>query len=534
VKASAILFLAVATALAAGCASNPPYRTKSLDPSNVQACQLAYERAKWNMSTDLAGGDAETKRIHDRIAADRKDPGLADCWNTSQEHHPTFDLYSVEFDDQGWLAGKADSSNSAPTQLTTLVRDLEAKSDGDDRHEPRPLSVIIYTHGWHHTAAPDDSNVIAFRNLLDRAAEVEHFLCLASRPDRAHDTADACTDTESGSAESKKRRVVGIYVGWRGDSVLGPGLDMTSIWDRKHAAETVALGSVQEFFARMHNFFLSHACHLISNSDPWKRDPKRCRSDVRMLTIGHSFGGLITYRALAPRLMVGVAETTYLAGDRGGQQHAYGFGDLTVLINPAFEAARFEALAEAAAGRQYVTSASGEEAQLPILIVATSNTDDATGVAFPIFRWATTRFERAEGAERDANVKAIGWDRRYQTHSLALRDGSDACQLAKDATLPQRLAAESRWSESQRQMNYRMFDAPALDLCDDLQLTKETEQAWPDRPAFMPLWVIKADKSVIDGHNDFLNPRFLDFVRQIYYTILREGDLQLKANTKAK
>jgi hypothetical protein len=30
--------------------------------------------------------------------------------------------------------------------------------------------------------------------------------------------------------------------------------------------------------------------------------------------------------------------------------------------------------------------------------------------------------------------------------------------------------------------------------------------------------------AVIDGHNDFLNDHFVDFIRQVYYTILRDGD----------
>jgi len=34
----------------------------------------------------------------------------------------------------------------------------------------------------------------------------------------------------------------------------------------------------------------------------------------------------------------------------------------------------------------------------------------------------------------------------------------------------------------------------------------------------MPLWIVQADKSVIDGHNDFLNDHFVDFIRQVYYT----------------
>jgi hypothetical protein len=49
----------------------------------------------------------------------------------------------------------------------------------------------------------------------------------------------------------------------------------------------------------------------------------------------------------------------------------------------------------------------------------------------------------------------------------------------------------------------------------------------------MPLWVIQADKTVIDGHNDFLNIHFVDFIRQVYYTILREEDQKLKSRVQS-
>src|SRR5262249_25344048 len=152
----------------------------------------------------------------------------------------------------------------------------------------------------------------------------------------------------------RKRHVVGIYLGWRGDSIEGRGIENFSIWDRKLAAERVALGSVQEFFSRIHSFYQRHDCHSPVSSYLTASELESC-VDVRLLTAGHSFGGLITYRALAPRLMMGLVETAQVRGAHhlekgtGGAhrsaEYAVGFGDLTVLINPAFEATRFEPLA---------------------------------------------------------------------------------------------------------------------------------------------------------------------------------------------
>lgn len=526
-KANVALFLILTSALAAGCRGSPPYRTSLAGTS--QECEGAYELASWparlgDLEVDAPRDQPEIKRIQDQIGANRKNQDLAGCWNTFHEQHANFDLYSIEFDDQGWLAEPPGEANG--TRLTTLINDLEAVV-----HAHRPLSIIIYTHGWHHSAAPDDTNVIAFRQLLEDASKVEDLPYVQAQGN------PCCFDKKRSGAPSEKRRIVGIYVGWRGDSAIGPVINEFSIWDRKHTAETVALGSVQEFFARMHGFFLAHACHLIPDSSRRKKCCERA-ADVRMLTIGHSFGGLITYRALAPRLMLGITETTYTLGEENQQGFAYSYGDLTVLINPAFEATRFEPLAEAAACRRYVRSDKStacrpepqaeapnkawtpqKDWQLPTLIVATSSTDSATGWWFPRFRWATTWFERVRGDERAANVEAVGWDQRYQTHSLVY--DPKTCSDTRGSAAQDRLEGELRWAGGQHGNKYVEFDAPKLNLSDCLQLTKGTQGAWQlKRPPFMPLWVIKTDASVIDGHNDFLNPHFVDFVRQIYFAIL--------------
>ena len=533
----ASIWLCAAAAFAcAACSSDPPYR--KLLEAHSSTCEAVYEHATWNDAAGRKDDAAEMARVRKLIKADLNNPQTSACWDTSFEHHTAYDLYSVEFDDQGWLAGTASGHIPDATQMTLLIKGLNDLVQGRGSPKARPLSIVIYTHGWHHSAAPDDGNVIAFRRLLRAASDAERELCLANRSDHPVniDSADASTCSESESeGESvevwrKKRRVVGIYVGWRGDSVLGRYIEATSIWDRKLAAEAVALGSVQEFFARMHAFYVEHECH--DHSERKKVDLSHC-ADVRLLTVGHSFGGLITYRALAPRLMFGIVETQSDEFDPR-LRYAYGFGDLTVLINPAFEASRFEPLAEAASSRSYFTAEEGASAQLPLLIIATSKTDWATHYTFPAFRWPTTRFERSKGAERGANINTVGWDPRYRTHSLQLMPTADElCHTSSDTPLAERLLAEAQWTKDEAARHFASFEVEkTLDLCDSLRLSRE--DTWGlKRPPYMPLWVIQADKTVIDGHNDFLNIHFVDFIRQVYYTILREEDQKLKSRVQS-
>lgn len=292
---------AAATFLCAACSSDPPYR-KILE-AHTTTCEDVYEHAKWNDVAGRKDSEAEMARVRKLIKTDLDNPQISTCWNTSFEHHAEYDLYSVEFDDQGWLAGTSGGHVPEENQLALVMKGLNDLVRGHGSPEARPLSIVIYTHGWHHSAAPEDGNVIAFRRLLRASSDAERELCFANRagPQVNSGNADtaACSENESGPVWLKKRRVVGIYVGWRGDSVLGRYIEATSIWDRKLAAETVALGSVQEFFARMHAFYVEHECH--DHSERRKADLSNC-ADVRMLTVGHSFGGLITYRALAPRM----------------------------------------------------------------------------------------------------------------------------------------------------------------------------------------------------------------------------------------
>jgi len=539
-----VLLMAISAAMfaviLAGCSAKPPYRTL-LDSVPAADCAGQYESARWIDEQGYHNPDIETHRVQTAIQADlaraKQTHRASRCWENSEEVHPTYNLYSVEFDDQGWLANTSGGHVPTKTQMTLLMDSLNQLTS-----EGHPLHVVIFTHGWHHSAAPDDRNVISFRRLLEHAALAEKALCKERRLNlQGTLSPGACEDDEQVQPWLRKRRVVGIYLGWRGDSITGDYIENLSIWDRKMAAETVALGSVQEFFSRIHSFYLEHDCHTAQSKHRWMGDLDTC-IDVRLLTAGHSFGGLITYRALAPRLMMGIVETDTqhqpdtsqrrIAGKR--TDYAVGFGDLTVLINPAFEATRFEALAEAAVEREYVppNHESNQNAQLPVLIVATSKTDSATGTAFPLFRRVSTPLDWPQPAQRSPNVRAIGWERRYITHDLTVDLSVNACNTTGEMSFDERLRAEADWSEKQRQSEYRHFADSTLTFCDSLTLSRE-HRSWGVLdggrlpPAYMPIWNVQADKSVINGHNDFLNDHFVDFIRQVYYTILRDEDDQM-------
>jgi len=117
-----------------------------------------------------------------------------------------------------------------------------------------------------------------------------------------------------------------------------------------------------------------------------------------------------------PRLMMGIAEpirniaplqrSSLMAARIKAPHMLSAFGDLTVLINPAFEATRFEPLAQAAVSRHYVAADPNlkQRRNWPLLIVATSRTDGLPAPRSPVPPESQRPFERASGAERSANI----------------------------------------------------------------------------------------------------------------------------------
>ena len=133
---------------------------------------------------------------------------------------------------------------------------------------------------------------------------------------------------------------------------------------------------------------------------------------MMMINVGHSFGGAVVFSALSSML----EERMINRLDSSGQTHQpEGFGDMVILINPAFEAARFEALHRV--GETY-NDYNGHPAAT--IAIFTSKTDYATKWAFPAGRWVSTLFERNrhDQPQFQPNVTAVGHYEPYRTHEL--------------------------------------------------------------------------------------------------------------------
>jgi hypothetical protein len=385
-------------------------------------------------------------------------------WRDSQE---LYDLLFVEFNDQG-----RPFDADAIDRVMDLLAELSQSSD---------VIIVLFVHGWKHGARNEDENVESLRRLLHTLGHTESLDPKATPP----------------------RRVVGIYVGWRALSLHWAGvLENITFWSRKEAALRVALGSVRELFARLRRFRLDAA--------------RNDREETRLVIAGHSFGGLIVHAAISEYLIESVA-----ASD--GEIAILPFGDMTILVNPAFEAARYYPLHTLVAGKTFAAR------QAPVFLSVTARNDWATGWAFPAGRHLTLFTGiSADSREREANFHTMGHIEWMQTHELTKPPSARNADVKLTQTEPLK-DAERQDVIAQEQRDFDAFRAQATGADGRLrpgwsrtytagaELKSLSGQAGPGGASISPenpFWVVRASPEIVNGHNGIFGDVFLDFLRQ--------------------
>ncbi|MFO1430678.1 MAG: hypothetical protein U1F76_11150 [Candidatus Competibacteraceae bacterium] len=441
-----------------------------------------------------------------------------------------YELYFVEFDDQGWLhPGRAETAHNgdADKQIDFLMERLKKEMEKDTSK----ISIILYIHGWKHNADCEDDNVKKFRQVLTSISSVEQ------------------------EQNGQKREIIGIYVGWRGKALKLPLEDFT-FWDRKAAALRVAQGSARELLARLRafqNYYNEKDDQCKADSDPSKRPD--CR--IRMLLIGHSFGGWILYSATSGWLIqtsaakvdvdgkqaVGGKDATANAGYNANERLA----DLVVLLNPAFEGSRYQPLHKVAQCQRTTDTTNQatdgnrpcpsqlrpyDHYESPFLVTITSSADWATGSAFPIGRWINSILERptASDEQSEAITHTPGHIDRYITHSLKKVDSEpEKCQgyNPQDLTLIKETYDKEEANEEEFFARYKDDSKGVYRLppgwerrfCGGAVLTHREGQSDPNSP----VWNVQADESIINGHNDIEGDALVAFIRQLYHELVKKS-----------
>ena len=328
-----------------------------------------------------------------------------------------YELAIVEFDDQGRCYDRG--------QMDGVTQRLEALAP-DNSTTGEDVILVVFVHGWQHDARTDDDNLTAFRALLSKTVEHE----------RRH-----------ASAGVAPRPVLGVFVGWRGlsDYGLGDVVADATFWTRQAAGQRVATGSVRELFGRLRHYR--------------NRQQKRGGNPL-LVIVGHSFGGMIVFSALAQSLIQAASAPV-------GRMTPE-FADLVLLVNPAIEGARYIPIYD------LVTSAAFQARttkQLPVFICAQAENDQPVGLVFPLGNAGHAIDEATiDDLEKWCVTHAFGFVPSFRTHKLA---GPTA-------------------------------DKPfALD-------PPEVAQA-------NPFWMVGAAKEVIDNHGGIWQTPFLLFIASVVF-----------------
>ena len=370
----------------------------------------------------------------------------------------------IEFDDQGQLWDRK--------QMDAVVGKLYEQVGAQD------LLMVVFVHGWKHSAAPGDKNIDTFREVLANVAKAEA--------------------QQSRLAGVPPRQVAGVYLGWRGGSLTVPWIENLTFWERKNTANKVGHGGVTEVLTRLELIKLD------------KDSTVQSGSRTKLAVVGHSFGGLVVNAALSQILEARFVRTI---GPDGRATNAEGFGNLVVLINPAVEALAYAPLSDMSTER-----GSYFDNQLPVLVALTSEADMATRYAFPAGRWVSTLFEKTVPSierrnrftgkteaidENDANVTAVGHFESYRTHRL-YPSGQSSTQTptqSPEATLGALRNTSLAW----------VHDKPGSKI-DFSGVTLERGMTSPGRDPYLMVYV---DGRLIKNHNHIDDPRIIEFIKQV-------------------
>jgi pimeloyl-ACP methyl ester carboxylesterase len=335
-----------------------------------------------------------------------------------------YTLAIVEFDDQGRCYDRG--------QMEALARKLAELSVSD-------AVILVFVHGWKHDGRSDDDNLTRFLEVAEQIA-----------------TEEKATPTPV--------PVLAIFVAWRGLSLYGFGVENLTFWGRKQAGLLVAMGAPRELFGRVRRF----------------RDARLQAGGAPLVVmVGHSFGGMIVYAALAQSLIEAAAMDSNVL--------VPSIADLVLLVNPAFEAARYLPIHDVVKERGEGGFARN---QRPVFVSVTAHNDWATGIAFPAGMAIARLQENTLGyEERQALIRTMGHLAWMRTHELSLRGPSEAVGEFGSAQL-----RRIRFSEHN------------------------------------PFWVVGATPDVINGHNGIWQQPFIDFVQSLVLSHVRNAEARRSLN----
>lgn len=266
------------------------------------------------------------------------------------------------------LDGTAPESRDA-CQLQAILDTIKKQKESSGR----PLLVSVYVHGWHHDASPDSENRKKYPNMLAR-----YYDSLKKINKNDEDNYD----------------VLGIYVGWRGESNKLPLLNSLTIGGRAKVADKV--GKDSQLKAELNKI----------------ADTMRVDDRNRMIVMGHSLGGRVLSRAFMSDLKQGTVQP---------------LGERVVIttVNPAIGAEAYLPL--------YVSNNVSTESRVPTWVNFTSEDDWATKNTYK-FAGSVGLLRSHADDSKLCTKQAVGHYQDYITHRVSVHScGEENCEPMPEA-----------------------------------------------------------------------------------------------------
>ncbi len=377
-----------------------------------------------------------------------------------------YGLAYIEFDEQGDFWNR--------DQLKRAVDLVKTTS--------KPL-LVVYVHGWQNNASDASNDVPQFHRVLEKLAQTDEV------PKQGY-------------------QVVGVYLGWRGKQAYDPFLKIVSFPNRKDAA--VRIGSS--------NTITEAIFRVVYEA--------RRRTGARTILIGHSFGALVVERAVEQAMTAGVLSGSPVMP-----------ADLVLLINSAAESIYAKEMRDMMVSTLHLET--GQKCYQregdpgcymkdePRIISVTSETDQATGVAFPVGAtlFGVGKLYRNYDAPDGGRINQRLFFTHTPGHNDRLLDHA-IVPLAINHPTPTRSRAFEENLEFPQALPSSGTDEQATPIfATGGELTEAgTTTPWrwwqidytgsaTQRSAF---WIVKVPKEILNGHGDIFNPNAIDMMAALF------------------
>jgi hypothetical protein len=419
----------------------------------------------------------------------------------------------IELDDMGELFDKAELDTAL-----RIIRQANRVAPSGDESDP---IVITFIHGWKNNASPSNDNVKGFKVALQEVYR---------RYKGTH-------------------RIVGIYIGWRGDLIHSyfPVAQQFSYFNREATA------------IRIPGATLSSALTQIAS-----RTHERPGSFV--IFVGHSFGGIVLERSLSETMASEIAEHAIYseqpdqqisgtedaaARDAVRELIVNSRADLVVFINPAGAATEAKQMLDFLTEGGYRYQPLRDGVDKPLVVSLSSTSDLATKVALPIGHGVPYLEFKSAGSFRNLGQKGQEYGLQcFDPHKTppysqlltkeqgAVSQGSyylssaPHMQVLQSHLMLRAVNSTQMQVASTRQLitvdpnaiskcDPKMFD-PNLKVIRTFRLADTQTcfaiQERPQRCNGTPYWIMELDPDVVPDHSTIFTERFISFLIDVFFS----------------